>query len=910
MSDTFTKQAQFMDNNAFSGSTEKLRTAMGLYWTVISESAGESAWFQSASAMGEGGTRGVQGQSIYLDNVQLNIDTKVTASSEIIVPNYKIAGRIKGDATYIESDSLWKTFLLGGNYGTETFKGAFNNGQYDTYGFSYELPYSYIEHRQLNEIFPPAATSPLKITYNYNLYLPRYEAHIANLANEKLIPNAYFLRATNVSNMNGETWINTSLMKFMSLEDTVPQSDLDDIYSPIQTSLLPPYKITSDDVQFQGQNMSDQFFDKNYNLRTYLNDLDRTALSSSTVASVSSTTQNIFFDAAACNELFATTSTIKGDIENLFPFYVHTNFAIPPAEPPTFRNLIKEFNYSSKFLKILKEYFLEQDGALSNQNMTTYLQFKKIDEEKRAVSETSTTSNITLKSANLIDMLTYSYNNLSSSKDDSYFIGNIEDPYLNAAADPNNTSRFLNTQSTLMVLNSIIEEMKNIDPVIDANGLTDLLEAAGRAATYTETMAYRIEKRTAASTGDNVTDSVVQNFWFFNGLLADEFFDYLDTQVKYNTGYTYRVYAYVLSSGIKYRVDDLRLSRQIGYVDDNANNTYDSGTDRVCLEFYNPQTNEVVPQLYVTEENNPLSSVNQFASLAQTTSTDPYLADFNLYYEPTLKIFEIPLGTKSLMITDHPPSEIDVVPFQKIDNSQTLGFLINYEEYPTRDTGATMALPYPTVVTRDDNTLKVAYSISNDLTTAGKMFEESVSKAATIEVFRMGEKPTAYTDFANHLYTQIDLSIKNTQNYLSNHIFYDKITTNQKYYYLFRFANEHNIAGYLSPIIEAEMIDDGGYKYSVFNDLFEEDLTDDTFINPSKQFKKIIQILPNMQHIQFDTTDVDFNLTAAENLSNLNIGTPGIEESIWERTFKVRLTSRKTGKKIDLNLTFNVNEDG
>ena len=186
MSDTFTKQAQFMDNNAFSGSTEKLRTAMGLYWTVISESAGESAWFQSASAMGEGGTRGVQGQSIYLDNVQLNIDTKVTASSEIIVPNYKIAGRIKGDATYIESDSLWKTFLLGGNYGTETFKGAFNNGQYDTYGFSYELPYSYIEHRQLNEIFPQPATSPLKITYNYNLYLPRYEAHIANLANEKL----------------------------------------------------------------------------------------------------------------------------------------------------------------------------------------------------------------------------------------------------------------------------------------------------------------------------------------------------------------------------------------------------------------------------------------------------------------------------------------------------------------------------------------------------------------------------------------------------------------------------------------------------------------------------------------------------------------------------------------------------
>ena len=907
------RQAHFIDNNAFSGSTEKLRTAMGLYWTVLSESAGESAWFQSASAMvidTDGvDTRVTEGKSIYLDTIQLNIDTKVTASSEVVVPNYKVAGRITGDEAYIESDAFWKTFLMGGTYGTETFKGAFNSGQYDTYAFSYDIPYSYISYRKLDTL--GSTMSPLKITYDYNLYLPRYEAHIAGLSTERLIPNAYLLHAANVSNMNDETWINTPLIKFMSLEDTVSSDTLDNIYSPILTSLLPPYKVTSDDLPDPSAG-SDMFYDKSYNLRTYLNDLDRTALSSSTINYVDSATKNIFFDSDACDALFSST-TINDNIKNLFPFYVHTNFNVAQqtvAETQTFRTLIKNFNYSSKFLKLLKEYFLEQDGTIFNKGMVNYLQFKKISDENSTVSETSTTSNITLKCAYLIDMLTYSYNNLSSSKDDSYFVGNVDNPYLSALTDPGNTSRFLNTQSTLMVLNSIIEEMKNIDCVTDTDGLTDLFSEAGGEATYKETMAYRIEKRAASSTGDNVTDNTVQNFWFFNSISNDVEFDYIDTQVKYDVGYTYHIYAYVLTSGIKYRVDDLRLSRKIGYTERGGNDVYDSGTDVACLEFYNPHTNEAADQLYVTEENNTLAMDNQLASLAQTTSVNPYLADFNLYYEPVVKIFEIPLGVKALMITDHPPSEIDIIPFQKIDNSQTLGFLINYEEYPTRDTSMTMALPYPTVITRDDNTRKIAYSISNDLSTDAGMFEESVSKPATIEVFRMGERPTAYTDFANNLYSTVNLSIKNTENYLSNYIFYDKIITNKKYYYLFRFVNAQNLAGYISPIIEAEMIDDGGYKYSVFNDLFAQDLAEDTFINPSKQFKKIMQILPNMQHVQFDTTDVDFGLTAAENLSNLSIGTPGIEESIWDRTFKVRLTSRKTGKKIDLNLTFNVNEDG
>jgi len=42
-------------------------------------------------------------------------------------------------------------------------------------------------------------------------------------------------------------------------------------------------------------------------------------------------------------------------------------------------------------------------------------------------------------------------------------------------------------------------------------------------------------------------------------------------------------------------------------------------------------------------------------------------------------------------------------------------------------------------------------------------------------------------------------------------------------------------------------------------------------------------------------------------IPDVQLGADYIEEEdrIWDKTFKIRLTSKKTGKKIDFNLTFN-----
>ena len=64
--------------------------------------------------------------------------------------------------------------------------------------------------------------------------------------------------------------------------------------------------------------------------------------------------------------------------------------------------------------------------------------------------------------------------------------------------------------------------------------------------------------------------------------------------------------------------------------------------------------------------------------------------------------------------------------------------------------------------------------------------------------------------------------------------------------------------------------------------------------------------MPNITQLEFDDSEVDYTNTALEEVSNLIIGTK--EDSIFDKTFKIRLTSKKTGKKIDLNITYKIKD--
>lgn len=932
MPDPTLKNTFYIDSSTLSGSTESLRNEIGINWYVKSSTDTNGTpqldlYFQDLEkTMGATKTyptdwlASAKSTSVSerLKYVELQPLLQTLASTDIIVPNFKVPGRFYGNKDKIVSDTEWKAYLMGGTFGTTTFEGIYSAATFDNYGFTYNLPYSSQEAEELAAIADSGWQS-VSIKYHYNEYLPKFETWAALQGDVKSLPSVAFMEMAQSAEVIG-----TLAHNLITRDDQA--STYDQILTVTEGPNLPPKNAFNQTITATPPN----YVDITKNLRTYLQEeVPLNPLSSETAAAAAIKTKNIIYGREGVGPLLNLSSMASSEktVLNSYPSYVSIDFPRSQFfeevkhEGPYIRDTINDAKFSSHLLYLLKKNFVDESSPTKN-----FSQY----EEKHAVDAGALTpqkslTGIDVKTRDLMKLLAEGYEEMDPDVSDCYFLGDEFDEEVNSIRDGSQGSlRFLSSHSVLNTMTRLATFLdEEYAPThfdsfyIDAdiygkNGMYELLDDAQNSQ-YHETVAYRVEKITPTNA------SVIQNIWVYNepgSVPTDPLapFRYIDSQVKYGETYTYTVYAYVVCTGVKYRMADLRIGRNIGIVEPGKK------TEQYCIQFHDPLTNEVQDQLFSTSTgeysgagntglyhglHNPLADDNTFSSDAQTLSDIPYLADFNLYYEPTLRIFEIPIATNTVTILDNPAGPIDVVPFQKIDNSQEIGFLIKKESHEEKD-------PFPTVITESDQTYKDAYLDSKEILETTGITEESVSGETTLQIFRMTSKPTAYTDFANHFYKTVSLRIPDTNYYLPAYVLYDKVATNTKYYYLIRMLNAHNEPGPPSPIIEAQLIDDGGYKYSIFNDLFAQDLEEDVFTNPSTSAKKLFQVVPNLNQIQLNTSGVDFNETADSQLSNITLGSSTLEQSIFESDhplFKIRLTSKKTGKQIDLNLRFNLNQE-
>jgi hypothetical protein len=175
--------------------------------------------------------------------------------------------------------------------------------------------------------------------------------------------------------------------------------------------------------------------------------------------------------------------------------------------------------------------------------------------------------------------------------------------------------------------------------------------------------------------------------------------------------------------------------------------------------------------------------------------------------------------------------------------------------------------------------------------------DEDVEK---YEIFRLETPPTSYNDFQ-----QVHLTVGGT-----NKAFIDQLTPNKRYFYTARSVKG---LAYSSPsdIYTVEMVYDKGAvipKIGLYNIKTKEDFIKNSS-EPSKAIKKYLKISPAYAQMRLHETfgvsgsfkESKFDLSVAENVNCL--------DSIWQNKFpdikfKVRLTSKTTGKKVDLNLNF------
>ena len=882
-----TKSVSLIDLNLISGSKELFRMAIGGYYDIVSSSYGEvldSIAYENGSAFTE---------EFLLDaekGIGIEADLEETIDDKIIIPNKQVPIRLYGNSDVIKNDTHWKTVLLGGTYGNNSYDGIYEEKIYDNHTFDYSLPYSKMESITIpgGDYFE----TPIQITYDYNIYLKEYQDYISNIDTELIIPNMYLFKSIQLAlEDDGEiNELTSSMTDFVSLEGMVSEDDMFLFLMEVEDDAE-----ISETAREQIEN----------SLVVYLSSsIIMNPLSSSTVTNMKNSFQNIMFDEDVLSD-DGSPYTLMTDSTGKIPYYM--TFDIPVTAGSTFVESIKDNDFSQKFLKTLKEVFLEETTIVpSNTSYVFDASYYSGSEEDDELHIIESANNESVRVVDYLKLLTYAHNNYVSTTNNCCFIGGISDAR-SAVFDKNGAYRYRNSISSMRVLNDTVDYLNTNFDLSDVITRTVTTDRSSRKTTVTtevstfletiyttesrnnETLAYRVEKIGGLPSGDSKTQNVLQNYWFFNSDSLEEI-NFFDSQIKYGEDYTYKVYAYVLVDGVKYNFSDIRPTRLIS----------SSSAESRCLEFYDIDTEAPIVQLFTSAEDNALLANNRYASNAQITTDQRYIADFYLNCEPNLKIIEIPVFSKTLRVMDNPPNTFDVTPNHKPDASNTIEFFINYETFYPK-------LTHPKILSEDDKLTIEAYLHGKDFSKSSELDLESVSRQRYIEMYRIDKMPTAFTDFDGSLIKTIDLIMPESKYTYPNAQLSDRIRTNKKYYYIFRFLNEQRVPGPISEIYEAQLVNDGGYVYSIFNILYEEDIIKDNFLNPFKQFKKLIQLQPNVSHLILNTGDLDFDDIASSQIGNLLVGTA--EDAIWDKPFKIRATSKKTGKKIDFNITYKIQSE-
>lgn len=903
------KQLKMVNATLLSGSSDRLRTAFGAGWLQQS-SSDNGATLEPYTDTGflVGGSPYISSLSEYTSDVVGAVDY----AAHTVQPIIKYPIRLYGDMELIKSDKHWKAYLYGGTFKEQEYEGIFTAQEFENHWFYYSLPYTVLEAAESTQ--PIKKINKIDVSYEYNHHMAVYENYVNNLQTELLIPNMYMLQAASEIDDTTRTleeayvYYNKDILNFISREEAVPQD--------VWTKLF----VTTEDKERRElalehdlpvpANMLPKV--RGHRVRKYLNQrYTRHAISSSTALAVAEKLQNILFDDIAMQTSFFDTLENK----RAMPYYIKIAFDASPGG--NFVEEIKQNDFSSKFLVSLKDTFGANPTLVLPAPASFTVQETGHLNKNRETNEVST---VNFRAIDYGDLINHARLNYLTTMKDYCFVGRQDLNARKSAMDLKGHYRYINTISSTKTLANYLDFVDN-DTYLEKIKSPYKKENAPTFLTP-ETMAYRVEKIGGPATGDSLTQNVIQNFWFINttnlydktteevdwrtGKLSQEKdFQFLDSQVKYGEDYTYNIYAYVLVAGSRYQASNLVVTRTIGEIEGPlmafpghiAPPTY-------CLEFYNPETGETKPRLFI-DESTSLEGRNEFATDAQINSENKYVADYIMSVQPSLRLLEIPITTKTLKVLDHPANTVTALPFFPEDNSHSIGFDVEYRAFEE--------MPFPKIVDEYDGTYKADYLNANNLLESSPLKRESTSRPRYMEMYRIQEKPKTYRDFANQLVTTVDLrrsemnDDSESKQTIKEYLFYDTIKTNQKYYYMFRFLNEHRTTSQPSLIYQAKLIDDGGYLYTEFDTLFIQDLEEDLHAKTDISFKKLINITPNFQHLLFDDSDVDYLDHASNQIPNLKVGSADVP--IWNKRFKIRLTSKKTGKKIDLNITYELGSE-
>ena len=368
---------------------------------------------------------------------------------------------------------------------------------------------------------------------------------------------------------------------------------------------------------------------------------------------------------------------------------------------------------------------------------------------------------------------------------------------------------------------------------------------------HTETLMYIIRKKTSPTATE-----AVQTFYISAEFRTGIPTVYFDAQVKYDTKYYYEIDKVVLVFGTQYRYAQLTS---------------------------------------LTATNDPV--YNENGDLVPV-STLPIKAKIEMEISPSVKAIVVPYvtgegGIKSIILDKPPvPPEISFYPYKGVNDRLKILLNSSTGEYASS----------PVIINESDRSYFVQeyHSQTGDFSatyesmvnTNAKINFRSDDPVDAYEVFRLATAPQSYRAFEGTATT-----INPIRGVPGS--FEDVIAPNTKYYYCARAIDTHGNRSNPTHIYEIEIVDNNGQifiKQAVFS--YEHPKEDFT-----KAGRRFIYIEPTLAQTLLDPNTAVGSPAVTTPPINSILGATDIDK-VWNKKFKVRLTSTKTGRKVDLNLTF------
>ena len=269
----------------------------------------------------------------------------------------------------------------------------------------------------------------------------------------------------------------------------------------------------------------------------------------------------------------------------------------------------------------------------------------------------------------------------------------------------------------------------------------------------------------------------------------------------------------------------------------------------------------------------------------------------------SLKIVEVPYGESEVIrVHDLPPMWPDATFYPLQGASNKVKILLN--QFNTHDE------LIPVMIEPQDPAIFADMRASQDRVDAPGTGPTPIlfggdDSAIRFEVYRLDHPPTSYADFAGSRHKVLETQHGFTSVTAASLL--DNIVPNVSYYYCFRTIDKGDYISNPSPVVKVQMVDNNGRIYFI-NEPHE--MVPPIRGKKEKSFKRYLEIGASVLEKKIIPIVVSGPTGSAGNPAqdaSCIVGQPdGVMRDAQNKAFKIRLTGKDTGRKLDLNVKFQI----